>query len=62
MISYDEKEVRKIVDNTIESTWRKGYNSGFKAGVEMAQEAIKREFKVMVDGGVVEISKEKRND
>ena len=62
MISYNEKEVMKIVNDAIESTWKKGYNSGFKAGVEMAQEAIKREFKGMVDGGVVEISKAKRND
>ena len=55
MISYNEKEVMKIVNDAIESTWKKGYNSGFKAGGEMAQEAIKKELKVMVDGGVVNV-------
>tara|TARA_R110002110_G_scaffold357896_1_gene567244 strand:+ start:485 stop:682 length:198 start_codon:yes stop_codon:yes gene_type:complete len=49
-ICYDEKEVGKIVDEA----WDRGYNAGYKEGVEMAQDAIKRHFKVVVDNGLLE--------
>ena len=50
---YDEKEVGKIVDDVTKTAWHKGYSAGYKQGVEMAQEAIKREFQVITDGGLL---------
>ena len=52
-LCYDEKEVGKIVDDVTKTAWHKGYNSGYRHGVEMAQEAIKSEFKVITDAGVI---------
>ena len=51
---YDEKEVGIIVDDVTKKAWDSGYNLGYKEGVEMAQEAIKRHFKVIVDNGLLE--------
>ena len=49
---YDEKEVREIVDDVTRTASERGYDDGYKKGVEMAQNAIKREFKMMQDGGL----------
>ena len=52
-LRYDEKEVGKIVDDLTKKAWDKGYNSGYRHGVEMAQEAIKSEFKDIVHNGIL---------
>ena len=52
-LCYDEKEVGRIVDDITKTAWNKGYNSGYRHGVEMAQDAIKSEFQTVIDAGVI---------